>query len=57
MRRGRTKFEESIQAVCKGISKAYQLLLRENGIFATLADGSLDGKAKYIWNVVCLDVK
>lgn len=44
-------------AVCKGMSKAYQLLLAQAGIFSVLAEGSLDGKVKHVWNVVRLNEK
>ena len=44
-------------AVCKGISKAYQLLLRQAGIFSMLAEGSIDGVTKHVWNVVRLNEK
>lgn len=44
-------------AVCKGISKAYQLLLRQAGIFSMLAEGSIEGVTKHVWNVVRLNEK
>ena len=43
------------KAVCKGIAKAYQLLLLRYGIFCTLAAGSLDGVGRHIWNVIEID--
>ena len=40
------------KAVCKGLSKAYQLILAELGLFSTLSYGTLDGTAIHIWNTV-----
>ena len=42
-------------AVCKGISKALQYLLRQSGCFATLREGTLDGAARHVWNVVAAE--
>ena len=39
-------------AVCKGMAKAYQLLLRQAGIFSVLVEGSIDGTVKHVWNIV-----
>ncbi len=54
---GQTAYDALVrgQAVCKGISKAYQLILTELGVFATLAEGSLDGHTKHVWNVVRIE--
>lgn len=43
------------KAVCKGLSKAYQYLLLKLGVFSTLADGTIDGVARHIWNIVEID--
>lgn len=45
------------KAVCKGIAKAYQFMLRRYGIFSSLAYGSIDGVGRHIWNVVNVDDK
>ena len=42
-------------AVCKGIAKAYQLLMRFGGIPCVLAEGTLDGISRHVWNMICLD--
>ena len=54
---GQTIYDALItrKAVCKGISKAYQYILRRFGINAILAEGSLDGVNRHVWNVVELD--
>ncbi len=39
------------KAVCKGLSKAYQYMLSRLGVFCTLADGTIDGVARHIWNI------
>ena len=44
-------------AVCKGMAKAYQLLLAHAGIFSVLAEGTIDGKTKHVWNVVKINEK
>ena len=44
-------------AVCKGMAKAYQLILRQAGIFSVLAEGSIDGTMKHVWNIVRLNEK
>ena len=43
------------KAVCKGLSKGFQYILAQVGIFSTLQEGSLDGKTKHVWNVVEID--
>ena len=43
------------KAVCKGLSKAYQLLMMKCGIITTLREGTIDGRATHIWNGVILD--
>ena len=40
------------RAVCKGIAKAYQLLMRQLGIPCILVEGTLDGVMKHVWNLV-----
>lgn len=40
------------RAVCKGIAKAYQLLLNLGNIPCILVEGSLDGVMKHVWNLV-----
>lgn len=42
-------------AVCKGLSKAYQYILLKLGVFSTLAEGTIDGVARHIWNIVEID--
>lgn len=42
-------------AVCKGIAKAYQLLMRQRGIPCILVEGTLDGVMKHVWNLIFLD--
>ena len=37
------------KAVCKGIAKAYQLLLQILGIPCELVEGTLDGSTKHLW--------
>lgn len=51
---GQTGYDALIRrrAVCKGISKAMQYLLGHLGVFCTLAEGSLDGMGRHVWNVV-----
>jgi hypothetical protein len=51
---GQTIFDVFVEqkAVCKGISKAYQLLLGGMGMHAILVEGTLDGVAKHVWNLV-----
>ena len=38
------------RAVCKGIAKAFQLLLRKVDVPCELVEGSLDGTTKHVWN-------
>lgn len=40
------------QAVCKGIAKGYQLLMEAQNISCILVEGTLDGHARHIWNMV-----
>lgn len=56
---GQTVYDALVKrkAVCKGIAKTYQLLLGRFNIFSTLVIGSIDGKARHIWNVVRLNEK
>lgn len=42
------------RAVCKGIAKAYQLLMRQLDIPCILVEGTLDGVMKHVWNLVFL---
>lgn len=42
------------RAVCKGIAKAFQLILRSLGIPCLLVEGSLDGQTKHVWNYCCV---
>lgn len=39
------------QALCKGIAKAFQLLLRMLHVPCTLVEGTLDGTTKHVWNM------
>ena len=43
------------RAVCKGISKAFQYLMDSLGVCCTLAEGTLDGVGRHVWNVVEID--
>lgn len=43
------------RAVCKGIAKAFQLILRNLGIPCLLVEGSLDGQADHVWNYCRVD--
>lgn len=45
------------KAVCKGIAKAYQFILRRYGIFSSLAYGTIDGISRHVWNVINIDDK
>lgn len=40
------------QAVCKGIAKGYQLLMKERNIDCILVEGTLDGQTKHVWNMI-----
>ncbi|MBQ8238738.1 MAG: hypothetical protein IJZ39_11395 [Oscillospiraceae bacterium] len=57
MTMGQTIYDVFVErkAVCKGIAKAYQLLLKGMGVRTTLVEGSLDGVAKHVWNLVYVD--
>lgn len=54
---GQSSYDALIRrrAVCKGIAKAFQYLMRSLGVFCTLAEGTLDGEGRHIWNVVEVD--
>lgn len=43
------------RAVCKGIAKAFQYLMNSLDVFCTLAEGSLDGAGRHVWNVAEID--
>lgn len=43
------------EAVCKGLSKAYQFLLMKLGMFSTIVFGKIGGQSRHIWNVVELE--
>jgi len=43
------------QAVCKGIAKAYQLLMAQRKIDCILVEGTLDGRMKHVWNMIRLE--
>lgn len=45
------------KAVCKGIAKTYQFMLRKYGIFSSLAYGTIDGVGRHVWNVINIDDK
>lgn len=45
------------RAVCKGISKAFQLLMNKLNIPSFLIEGTLDGRTSHIWNVVFVNNK
>lgn len=55
--RGQTSYEALVckKAVCKGVSKGIQLILRKLGVFSTLQYGTLDGVTKHVWNIVEVD--
>lgn len=40
------------RAACKGIAKAYQLLMAHRNITCILVEGTLDGKTKHVWNMI-----
>ena len=42
------------RAVCRGIAKAVQLLLRACGLHAITLEGRLNREARHVWNVVSL---
>lgn len=52
--RGQTIYDALVNqvAVCKGIAKAYQIILRELDVLSTLKEGSIDGSSKHVWNRV-----
>lgn len=43
------------RAACKGISKAFQLLLHALDIPCILVEGTLDNQMKHVWNMVCIN--
>ena len=45
------------KAVCKGLSKGFQYLLKRMHCFSTLQEGTLDGAGKHIWNIVEINGK
>jgi len=44
-------------AACKGIAKAFQLILQAENIPCITVEGSLDGIGKHVWNLVLLNGK
>lgn len=54
---GQTMYDALVgrMALCKGLAKAYQFLLGRLGVFATLQEGTLDGRTRHIWNIIGLD--
>lgn len=56
---GQTIYDALVKrrAVCKGMSKAFQFLMDTFGVFSTLQEGTLDGIAKHVWNVVEIEGK
>ncbi len=42
------------KAVCKGISRAFQLCMNRLGIPSLLVEGTLDGAVMHVWNLVFL---
>ena len=40
------------RAVCKGISKYYQIIMQEMGIPCTILKGTIDGVSSHVWNIV-----
>ena len=51
---GQTIYDVFVErkAVCKGLSKAFQFLSQKAGIPVGLAEGTIDERAKHIWNTV-----
>lgn len=52
---GQNVYEALIKrkAVCKGISKAYQLILSRLDVFSILTEGTIgSSQSKHVWNVV-----
>lgn len=45
------------KAVCKGISKAFQLFMNKLNIPSFLIEGTLDGQTSHVWNVVFVNNK
>lgn len=43
------------KAVCKGIAKAYQLLMGLGKIPCILVEGTLDGMTKHVWNMIYIN--
>lgn len=56
---GQTIYDALIarKAVCKGLSKGLQYLLKQINCFSTLKEGTLDGVTKHIWNIVEINNK
>ena len=40
------------RAVCKGIAKAFQMLMNKLNIPSFLIEGTIDGKMSHVWNIV-----
>lgn len=55
--RGQTIYDVLIKrkAVCKGLSKGLQFLLKQMSLFSTLQEGTIDGISKHVWNIVEID--
>ncbi len=55
--RGQTIYDVLIKrkAVCKGLSKGLQFLLKQMNLFSTLQEGTIDDKSKHVWNIVEID--
>ena len=41
--------------MCKGIAKAYQLLMGLGKIPCILVEGTLDGMTKHVWNMIYIN--
>ena len=56
---GQTIYDSLVcgKAVCKGLSKGFQLLSERMGIFCTLREGDLYTEYRHVWNVVRLNGK
>lgn len=54
--RGQTVYDALVNrsAVCKGLSKSFQYLLKQLNCFSTLREGTLDGVGTHMWNVAGL---
>lgn len=54
---GQTVYDALIdrKAYCKGLAKAYQLILSHSGVPCRLAEGLLYGQYRHVWNEIYID--